>query len=243
MNWSRIFDVGRWAWFGVLVFLCPMKFSCADSVFNESFHGAAVSAARSSTTSANETQSALAWSRLQVEQQRILASLAPPKWNQLSQLQQRQWVALTRGYFHLSPRQQAKIQDQMRAWADLTPAQRQLARKHFAQVQSVSRQNKQRSWQSYQALSLEEKHRLVQVAQSEPGRSLASGAAVVKTCAALICQGKGHFSRSKPRIEVRSSHIYQRTLLPRQQTSDGVRGAAFFTISSAPLPIQSASQN
>jgi hypothetical protein len=171
-----------------------------------------------STASDNRTMPhpvGLAWSDLGALQQKALAPLAPPKWSHLSHLQQQKWVALTRNYANLSPTQQAQIQAQMRTWADLTPEQRRLARHYFAQVRSISAQNKQRSWQAYQGLSSEEKQHLTSVVPVDSNRWSTTS---IAKCQASNCH-MPHPSLIKPRINAHPSQVHPKTLLPHHQKS------------------------
>ncbi|WP_239467037.1 DUF3106 domain-containing protein [Rhodoferax koreensis] len=99
------------------------------------------------------------WKDVHPAQQRALQPLAAI-WNPLSETQKRKWLAISANFEKLPPAEQTKLQERMREWVLLSPAQRNLARLNFAETKQLSLKEKQAKWEAYQALSKEEKEKL-----------------------------------------------------------------------------------
>ncbi len=63
------------------------------------------------------------------QQQATLAPLAQD-WNTMDPARRRKWIGLAERYPRMSATQQAQTQSKMREWAQLTPDQRDAARKN-----------------------------------------------------------------------------------------------------------------
>lgn len=108
-----------------------------------------------------------AWSRLNAQQRTALAPLSR-EWNEISDFRKLKWLGIARRYSRLKPLEQARMQDRMREWINLTPTQREIVRNQFKVLRSVPSETKNelgRKWQEYAALPLEEKKRLAENAQ------------------------------------------------------------------------------
>lgn len=113
-----------------------------------------------------------AWSELTPLQQQILAPLAS-NWNTgMSEAQKRKWLEISRNYSALSPEGQATLNSRMKEWIALSPQQRSQARLNFGKTKELSRQltpeEKKAQWETYQALSPEEKQKLAAKASPKP---------------------------------------------------------------------------
>lgn len=113
-----------------------------------------------------------AWSELTPSQQQILAPLAS-NWNTgMSEAQKRKWLEISRNYSALSPEGQATLNSRMTEWIALSPQQRSQARLNFGKTKELSRQltpeEKKTQWETYQALSPEEKQDLAAKASPKP---------------------------------------------------------------------------
>jgi hypothetical protein len=118
------------------------------------------------------------WSTLSAEHRVALAPLAP-HWNGLSEGHKRKWMAMTRGFVDLSPDEQARMHDRMADWAALSPRQRAEARFNFASAQErLSPDGRKERWESYQALSSDEKNRLAAAAPPGAAKGVATPAHV-----------------------------------------------------------------
>lgn len=111
------------------------------------------------------------WSDLTPMQQTALEPLAA-SWPTLSEAQKRKWLEISKNYPTLPAEGQATIHSRMNEWVALSPAQRAEARLNFAKTKELSKQltpeEKKAKWQSYQALSAEEKQKLAEKATSRP---------------------------------------------------------------------------
>ena len=92
-------------------------------------------------------------------------------WVTLSDGQKRKWISLSTNYPRMTAPEQTKLHARMEQWAALSPRQREQARLNFADIQKIAPQQKNEQWQAYQALSPEEKLKLVKSAQPKPPRT------------------------------------------------------------------------
>jgi len=114
----------------------------------------------------NSTSDALSWRRLNAQQRTALAPLSG-EWANMSEFRKQKWLGIARQYARRNPVQQARMQDRMREWVMLTPAQREIVRNQFKILQSVPSETRNelgRKWQEYSALPPEEKQRLAESA-------------------------------------------------------------------------------
>lgn len=104
------------------------------------------------------------WSELTPVQQQALKPLAM-SWNTISAAQKRKWLEISKNYVTLPPADQATMHSRMNEWVTLSPQQRAQARLNFAKTNELSKQltpdEKKAKWDTYQALSPEEKEKLV----------------------------------------------------------------------------------
>jgi hypothetical protein len=111
------------------------------------------------------------WAELTVQQQIALRPLAPG-WDTISEAQKRKWLEISKGYPSLTPEGQSIMHSRMTEWVGLSAQQRAQARLNFAQTKELSKEltpeEKQAKWQSYQALSVEEKQKLAAKASPKP---------------------------------------------------------------------------
>ena len=103
------------------------------------------------------------WSELNPMQKQALKPLAL-SWNTISEAQKRKWLEISKNYPTLPPADQATMHSRMNEWVTLSPQQRAQARLNFAKTKELSNKltpdEKKAKWQSYQALSPEEKRKL-----------------------------------------------------------------------------------
>ena len=115
---------------------------------------------------------AIAWSTLSAEQKMALAPLETT-WGQLSAGHQRKWIALSANHPQMTADEKDKLQARMVQWATLSPKDRQQARLNFAHTKKIPSDGRAATWETYQALSDEEKKAFAQSAPKKP-----AGAAV-----------------------------------------------------------------
>jgi len=112
-----------------------------------------------------------AWTELSPMQQQALAPLAS-SWNSISEAQKRKWLEISKNYPSLPPEGQANLHSRMNEWVALSPQQRAQARLNFGKTKELSKQltpeEKKAKWETYQALSPEEKQKLAAKASPRP---------------------------------------------------------------------------
>ena len=128
---------------------------------------AAASAARSAATVASKPS----WVELNPQQQQSLQPLTA-SWNGISEAQKRKWLELSKNYPNLPAADQAVMHSRMNEWVALSPQQRAAARLNFAKTKELSKEltpdEKKAKWETYQALSPEEKASLAAKASPKP---------------------------------------------------------------------------
>ncbi len=111
------------------------------------------------------------WAELTVQQQIALRPLAPG-WDTISEAQKRKWLEMSKGFPSLTPEGQSIMHSRMTEWVALSAQQRAQARLNFAKTKELSNEltpeEKQAKWQTYQALSAEEKQKLAAKASPKP---------------------------------------------------------------------------
>ncbi|SFC37129.1 Protein of unknown function [Polaromonas sp. OV174] len=158
--------------------------------------GKAATAAPTKTASSRP-----AWAELSPMQQQALAPLAS-NWNTtLSEAQKRKWLEISKNYPSLPPEGQATMHSRMNEWVALSHQQRAQARLNFAKTKELSRQltpeEKKAKWQTYQALSPEEKQKLAAKASPKP----AGAATAIKPVAPQkLAAVPPHASKPAPKI-------------------------------------------
>ena len=189
-------------WFALLLSFLSFSAACLAQV---SQPAAPISTAiNGKLPAASQAKAALpskpAWTGLTAIQQQSLRPLAL-NWNSLSEAQKRKWLEISKNYQSLPPEDQATMHSHMNEWVALSPQQRAEARLNFATTKELSKQltpdEKKAKWQTYQALSPEEKQKL---AATAPTRPVGAATAVVpvspKKLAAIPPHGK------KPDVKV-----------------------------------------
>lgn len=104
-------------------------------------------------------------------QQQSLNPLAA-SWNGISEAQKRKWLEVSKSYPNLPAADQAVMHSRMNEWVAMSPQQRAAARLNFAKTKELSNQltadEKKAKWQTYQALSPEQKAKLAAKATPKP---------------------------------------------------------------------------
>eukprot|EP01041_Mallomonas_annulata_P027594 gene27594-49237_t len=112
-----------------------------------------------------------AWSELTPPQQQALKPLAAT-WNSISEPQKRKWLEVSKNYPALPPAGQATMHSRMNEWVAMSPQDRAAARLNFAKTKELSKQltadEKKAKWETYQALSPEEKAKLAAKGSPKP---------------------------------------------------------------------------
>lgn len=102
------------------------------------------------------------WKQLNAQQRTALAPLSH-KWDALSDNSKQKWLGIAQRFTKMSDVEQARMQDRMREWVMLTPAQRDVARIQYKQLHATpnaQQKDLEEKWLEYSALPEEEKQRL-----------------------------------------------------------------------------------
>ena len=154
-----------------LAFSASLAFAQTPSVAAPSAPKAAASKASAAKPAAQAVVSKPAWADLTAPQQQALKPLAAT-WNSISEAQKRKWLEVSKGYPALPAADQATMHSRMVEWVAMSPQQRAAARLNFAKTKELSNQltpdEKKAKWETYQALSPEEKAKLVAKATPKP---------------------------------------------------------------------------
>ena len=127
--------------------------------------------AASAPSVSKATSSKPTWAELTPMQQHTLKPLAS-SWVTLTEAHKRKWLEVSKNYPSLPPEGQATMHSRMNEWVALSSEQRAEARLNFAKTKELSKQltaeEKKAKWETYQALSAEEKQKLVAKAPPRP---------------------------------------------------------------------------
>lgn len=110
---------------------------------------------------ARKTDSKPTWAELTPAQQHALAPLAS-EWNKMPLNRKEKWLVIGNKFASMSPPEQERIQDRMRDWVKLTPAQRRSVRESYTRAKKLDAEKKSAQWKEYQQLSEEQKKKLSQ---------------------------------------------------------------------------------
>lgn len=151
------------------------------------------------------------WQSLQSTQKKALAPLAP-HWAQISPAQRNKWLAMSNNFDNLSTKEQAILHERMAEWASLSPQQRAQARLNFNQTKTLDADAKKTQWETYQALSPEDKKKLA--AQQTTGiRGAATASQAASPNKVIPLSGKSIPAEAATK-STSSIVIDKRTLLP-----------------------------
>jgi hypothetical protein len=104
------------------------------------------------------------WLDLTPAQQGVLSPLAST-WSDMPEVRKKKWIEISGRYPNMSKDEQMRLQEKMREWAWLSPAERRQARENYKRVQEVPKEQRQQQWERYQQLSDQEKQALAKEAQ------------------------------------------------------------------------------
>lgn len=95
------------------------------------------------------------WSELSPKQQAVLAPLAA-EWETLDSTRRKKWVAIANRYPRMRADEQQRLQSRMQEWANLTPAQRRVARENYESFKQLPRSQRgeiKQKWEQQQSAS------------------------------------------------------------------------------------------
>ena len=126
-------------------------------------------------------------------QQQSLNPLAA-SWNGISEAQKRKWLEVSKSYPNLPAADQAVMHSRMNEWVAMSPQQRAAARLNFAKTKELSNQltadEKKAKWQTYQALSPEQKAKLAAKATPKPAGAATAVKPVAPQKLAVVPKGQ-----------------------------------------------------
>lgn len=114
------------------------------------------------------------WQHLKPAQQTALKPLERD-WSGIDAPRKQKWLELSARFPKMSADEQTRVQARMAEWAKLSPQQRGQARLNYQEAKQLPAQDRQARWESYQALSAEQKRQLA--ARASPASAAASASA------------------------------------------------------------------
>jgi len=105
------------------------------------------------------------WAGLTLKQRELLAPLERD-WAGISESQRSKWLSATPTLATLPAPELTRVHERMRAWAQLSTAERTNARIGFQVAKQVDAEQRQAKWEAYQALSPEKRQALADKAQA-----------------------------------------------------------------------------
>lgn len=99
------------------------------------------------------------WQDLKPAQQLALKPLERD-WSGIDQPRKQKWLELSARFPAMSADEQTRVQARMAEWAKLTPQERGRARLNYQEAKQLPAKDRQARWESYQALSPEQKRQL-----------------------------------------------------------------------------------
>jgi hypothetical protein len=100
-----------------------------------------------------------AWSALTPAQREALKPLERD-WAGIDTLRRRKWLEIAERYPSMPSHDQARLQARMAEWARLSPSERGQVRLNFQEAKQAPVQDRQASWEAYQALPPDERRAL-----------------------------------------------------------------------------------
>jgi hypothetical protein len=130
-----------------------------------------------------KTEQGPAWSTLKPGQREALKPLERD-WASFDSLGKRKWLEIAARYPAMPPEEQVRLQARMTEWARLTPQERGQARLHYQEAKQVPPQDRQASWEAYQALPPEERRELANRAAPAPAGASGHAKAAARAASA-----------------------------------------------------------
>lgn len=125
----------------------------------ESVHAAAPDAKTSKAVPAPAAEQGVRWQDLNPAQRTALKPLERD-WSGIDPPGKQKWLELSARFPRMSADEQARVQARMAAWAKMSPQERGQARLNYQDAKQVPTKDRQARWESYQALSPEQKRQL-----------------------------------------------------------------------------------
>ena len=142
------------------------------------------------------------WKDLSPPQQVALDPLKG-EWDHMEGVRKQKWLDIANRSSSMSPDEQQRIQERMRAWIKLTPEQRRVARENYTLSKKIEKSQKSAQWEQYKQLPEEEKRKLAADAATKkqvtnlPLKTQPKAVAPIKPNPAAQCTG-GTVKNPKP---------------------------------------------
>ncbi|MCE3261364.1 MAG: hypothetical protein K0R43_443 [Pseudoduganella sp.] len=135
------------------------------------------------------------WADLKPAQQQALAPLQAT-WEELGPVRKQKWISIANRLAKMKPSEKARVQERMREWVALSPAERKAVRENFARAQKKATPPGQRTaeWEQYQQLPQEARKALADAAaakRTQIAKPPTPAQAAVKTPAPVKAAGHG----------------------------------------------------
>jgi hypothetical protein len=121
---------------------------------------AAASGPATETAPRTTAEQGVRWRDLKPSQQAALKPLER-EWSGIGAAHKQKWIELSADIVKRSPAEQARIQERMTAWAQLTPQERSQARFNFQEAKQLNATERKARWDAYQALTPEQKQQFL----------------------------------------------------------------------------------
>ena len=99
------------------------------------------------------------WKDLTRAQRQVLEPFES-QWYELPATEKRAWSDIARRFPEMTADEQARVKRRIAEWAELTPAQRQVARANYRVAQQAGRESVSAQWETYQGLTSDQKKAL-----------------------------------------------------------------------------------
>ena len=99
------------------------------------------------------------WQSLKPAQREALKPLER-EWATMDSLRKRKWLEVADRYPAMPSQDQARLQSRMAEWAKLTPRERDQTRLYYQEAKKLPAQEREASWEAYQALPAEQRRQL-----------------------------------------------------------------------------------
>lgn len=99
------------------------------------------------------------WNDLTAAQKLTLAPLATG-WDKLKLSTRKKWIEISKRFSSMNAAEQARVQERMHDWGNLTPEQRRVVRENYARTRKLDTEERAKRWAQYQQLPEEEKQKL-----------------------------------------------------------------------------------
>jgi hypothetical protein len=132
------------------------------------------------------------WKDLSRPQQVALEPLMA-EWDHMEAVRKQKWLDIANRYASMTPDEQQRVQERMRAWLKLTPEERRVARENYTLTKKIDKSQKSAQWEQYQQLPEEEKRKLAADAATKkqitnlPPKTQPKALAPIKKNAAAPC--------------------------------------------------------